>query len=163
MRLALAFLHLVALGIGLGAVWVRAVSLRARPLTREAVRRALAADAAWGIAALLWLATGLWRLLGATEKSTVYYMRNAAFHAKIGLFLLILLLELWPMITLVRWRSAMARAEKGGSGWSADETAARRIGAISLAQGVLVLGMVLAANMMARGYGSFGPRDGASP
>ena len=156
MRLTLAWLHLVALGIGLGAVWTRASALRARPLDRPALRRAFSADGAWGLAALLWLITGLWRWLGETEKSAGYYMRNPVFHAKLGLFFLILLLELWPMITLIRWRRAIARSEKGGAAWTAPEDAAGRIAALSTAQAVIVMLMVAAAAAMARGYGGVG-------
>ena len=153
MRLTLAWLHLVAFGIGLGAIWVRASALRTRPLDRPALRRAFAADGAWGVAALLWLATGLWRWFGSTEKSAGYYVRNSVFHAKLGLFLLILILEIWPMITLIRWRLAVGRSEKGGAAWSAPEETAGRVAALSTAQAVIVLLMVLAATAMARGYG----------
>ena len=156
MRLTLAWLHLVALGIGIGAVWVRASALRTRPLDRPALRRAFAADGAWGLAALLWLVSGVWRWIGETEKSAGYYMRNPVFHAKLGLFLLILLLEIWPMITLIRWRKAVARSEKGGAAWSAPEDAAGRVAAFSMAQAVIVMLMVLAAAAMARGYGASG-------
>src|ERR1044072_5294026 len=58
-RWLVAAVHLLARGIGLGSVWARGRALRQAPDER-AVRRALAADAAWGIAALLWVFTGLW-------------------------------------------------------------------------------------------------------
>ena len=64
-RWLLAAIHLLALGIGLGAVWVRARALRGSP-DESALRRALTADGVWGLAALLWLSTGLWRLFGET-------------------------------------------------------------------------------------------------
>src|SRR5919206_2160505 len=99
LRLTLAWLHLLALGVGLGAVWARARSLRG-PLDAAALRRAFVADAWWGVAAGLWLATGLWRLLAGTEKATGYYLTNHVFFAKMGMFVLVLLLEVWPMATL---------------------------------------------------------------
>ena len=151
LRLSLAWLHLVALAIGFAAVVMRASALRVRPLTPATLRRALAADAWWGVAALLWLATGIWRLLGETEKDVRYYMQHGAFHAKMGLFLLVLLLELWPMITIIRWRRAAAR---GGSSWVPPDAAARRVANISTFEALIVLLIVLAANMMARGFGA---------
>ena len=69
LRLLLAALHLIALGIGLGAVWARGNALN-RPLDRAAMVRAFHADTWWGIAAVLWISTGLWRLLAGTEKAT---------------------------------------------------------------------------------------------
>lgn len=65
----LAALHLLALGIGLGAVWARGQNLRSA-LTPEDLRRAFRADNLWGLAAVLWISTGLWRLLAGVEKTT---------------------------------------------------------------------------------------------
>ena len=150
LRITLAALHLVALGIGLGAVWARARGLGARPLDRASVRRGFAADGWWGVAAVLWLATGLWRLLAGTEKATAYYVANHIFLAKMGFFVAILLLELWPAITLMRWRRVAARS---GASWTPDGSTAARVRAISYLEALLVVAMVIAAVMMARGYG----------
>ena len=150
LRITLAVLHLLALGIGLGAVWARARSLGARPLDRASVRRVFAADGWWGVAAALWLATGLWRLFAGTEKATAYYVANHIFLAKMGFFVAILLLELWPAITLVRWRRV---APRSGASWTPDASTAARLRAISYLEAVLVVAMVIAAVMMARGYG----------
>ena len=100
LRIALASLHLLALALGLGAVFTRSAALHARPLTARDVKRAFRADSYWGLAAVLWLATGVWRLVAHTEKPMTYYGHNVVFQAKMGGFLLILLLELWPAITL---------------------------------------------------------------
>lgn len=145
-RLLLAALHLIALGIGLGAVWARSRALRGEVDT-AGVRRALAADAWWGVAAALWLATGLWRLLAETEKATEYYFSNHVFLLKMGLFLVILLLEAGPMITLMRWRRALAE------GGMPSLERARRISTISAVEAALVVAMVGAAVTMARGHG----------
>lgn len=145
LRLLLAATHLLALGIGLGAVWARGRALRGI-VDNAALRRAFAADAWWGIAAVLWLATGLTRLLAATEKSVEYYMRNPLFHVKMGLFILLLGLEVWPMITLVRWRRALGRNQSAAFG------SARRIARISTIEAFIVVAIVLVAAALARGY-----------
>jgi putative membrane protein len=150
LRLTLAVLHLLALGIGLGAVVSRARALGGA-LDAGALRRAFAADSWWGAAALLWLSTGLWRLLAGIEKDTAYYMQNHAFFAKMGALVLLLLLEIWPMVTLIRWRIGAARSSA-----RPNVPAARRIAAISYIEAVLVVVMVIAAAAMARGYGSRG-------
>ena len=151
LRIALAALHLLALGIGLGAVWARARALRERPLDVSAARRAFAADSWWGFAAALWIATGVWRLLAGTEKATSYYMHNHVFFAKMGCLALILVLELWPMITLIRWRRAATRR---GDAWRPESSAAARVRAISYLEALLVVAMIVAAVMVARGYGA---------
>ena len=47
LRIALAWIHLLALGIGLGAIWARAMALSSFDESR--VRRSVAADAWRGI------------------------------------------------------------------------------------------------------------------
>ena len=145
-RWLVAAVHLLALGIGLGAIWGRARALSG-PLDAAGMRRVYAADAGWGIAALLWLATGLPRAFGGLEKGTSYYLHNPLFHAKLGLFVLIFLLEIWPMITLVRWRVVAAR------NGSVDTSAAPAMARISYVQAALVGVIVLLAAALARGYG----------
>jgi murein DD-endopeptidase MepM/ murein hydrolase activator NlpD len=149
-RLVLAWLHLLALAVGLAGVWARARALRDSlrdPADHGALRRAFIGDAWWGIAAGVWLITGLWRLIGSTEKSTAYYMGNHAFYLKMVLFLAILALEVWPMLTLMRWRTRKAMPDPRDAG---------RIEVISYVECALVIAMVLAAVSMARGYGGAG-------
>src|SRR5438477_1856650 len=55
-----AALHYLALAIGLSAVFSRGRALKG-PLDDAGLRQLFAADTAWGLAALLWLATGLLR------------------------------------------------------------------------------------------------------
>jgi len=151
LRLALAWLHLVALGFGLGAVLDRAATLRG-PMTTVSLRRVFRADAIWGLSALLWIVTGVWRMTAATEKAASYYMTNHVFWAKMALLAIILLLELWPMITLIRWRISASRGAPPEV--FARSSAARRIATISRIEALLVVLMVLAATAMARGYGA---------
>jgi putative membrane protein len=106
------------------------------------------ADALWGAAAALWISTGLWRLLAGLEKPTGYYMQNHIFLTKMGLLLVILVLEILPMVTLIRWRRSFA------AGQTIDTRAGPRLGRISFAQAGLVVLMVLAATAMARGMGA---------
>src|SRR3954466_10515752 len=96
LRLLLASLHLLALAVGWAGVWARAGALRDSlrdPEDHGALRRAFIGDAWWGVAAGVWLVTGLWRLLAGTEKNTSYYLANHAFYLKMTLFAGILALE----------------------------------------------------------------------
>jgi putative membrane protein len=145
-RWLLAALHLLALGVGLGAVWARGRAFQA-PLDVPGLRRVFYADTWWGVAALVWIGTGLIRAFGGFEKGSFYYLHNHAFWAKMGLLAVILFLEVGPMIALIRWRGAVAR------GGVPDTRAASRFARISFVQGILVVLMVLAATAMARGYG----------
>jgi putative membrane protein len=146
-RWVLAALHLLGFGIGLGAVWARARSLGSRPLDLPALRRTFAADSWWGLSAIVLIGTGLWRLLAATEKPTAYYLSNHVFFAKMGLLGGILVLELWPMVTLIRWRMLVAK------GSLPDPSPGPALARVSYIQTLLLIGMVLAATAMARGMG----------
>jgi uncharacterized membrane protein len=104
-------------------------------LPRRFAQRAFAADTLWGVAALLWIGSGLWRYLAGTEKSTEYYNRNHFFLAKMTLLAAILLLELWPMVKLVRGRTALRR---GASAEAVVTPAiARRIAVVSDVQAAI--------------------------
>ncbi len=151
LRIALAGLHLLALGIGLAAVLSRGSFLKDRA-TPNTVRRALRADLDWGLAAGLWVATGLWRWLAGTEKDASYYIHNHVFLTKMALFVLIFALEIWPIMTLMRWRTAIAKGAAPES--VANPVTAQRIAKISYFQGLLVVIMVFLAVTMARGIGS---------
>ena len=103
------------------------------------------------MAAAIWIGTGLVRLIGGLEKSMDYYLGNHVFWGKMTLLAAILVLEMSPMPTLVRWRVQVRRGEMP------DTRLAGRFASISYVQAVLVLLMVLAATAMARGIGA-GPR-----
>jgi len=146
-RLVLAWIHLLALGVGLGGVWGRARALHdslREPSDPRAIKRALVADTWWGIAAGLWIVTGLWRVIAGTEKPTGYYLGNHAFYAKMGMLLAILALEVWPMMTLIRWRTKKAEPHARDVG---------RIEVISYVECGVVILMVFIAIAMARGFG----------
>ena len=151
LRVALAAIHLLAFAMAISGVFTRGAALR-RPVSAEMLQRAFAGDNHWGIAAALLIATGLWRLLGGIEKATSYYVHDTFFRQKMTAFLIIFILELWPMVTLIRWRRALRRGATAEA--TAPAATARRIAAISFVQGTLMVVMVVFATAMARGYGS---------
>ena len=129
----------------MGAIWTRA-----RALTGVHVGGSLArvflADTLWGIAALLWIGSGVWRAFGGLEKGTAYYVHDKPFNVKMALLVVILLLEVWPMITLIRWRTQARR------GSAVDLQVAPVLARVSYVQAALVILMVFAATAVARGY-----------
>lgn len=132
-----------------------AIDARARAMRRlgspPALRDAFIADSWWGVSALLWIGTGLMRWLMGTEKPAEFYNSNHIFYAKMGLLVLVLVLEIWPMMTLIRWRIAKAK----GTLPAVEDMmpVGRRISTISTVQGFLLIGMVVSAVLMARGFG----------
>ncbi len=146
-RLLLAGFHLLALGIGLGAVWARGRALRSQ-LDPSGLRAAFLSDTWWGLAASLWIGTGLWRLLAGVEKDTGYYFQNHLFLTKMALLAVVLALEIRPMRALIGWRRRVARGEQP------DTSGAPALARISFVQAGLIVLMVFVAAGMARGYGA---------
>jgi putative membrane protein len=116
-------------------------------MDERTLRQVFLMDSLWGLAAVLWISTGVWRLLGGLEKGTGYYLQNHVFMTKMALFGLVLLLEIRPMITLIRWRLMVSRGE------APDTSGAQLLARISFVQAVLVVLIVFAATAMARGVG----------
>ena len=139
-------LHLLALATGLPAVFLRGRALKG-PLDADGVRRLLSADNAWGVAAVLWIVTGLLRAFGGLEKGTQFYFHSPLFWVKMALFLGILVLEVRPMVTFIRWRIQLGR------GLPVDIAAARGLYTVNHIELALVVVMVFVAGMMARGIG----------
>jgi putative membrane protein len=141
-----AALHLLALAIGLPSVFLRGRALKGR-LDHDDLRRLFAADTGWGVAAGLWLVTGLLRAFAGLEKGTAFYLGSWLFLAKMGLFLVIVALEIRPMVTFIRWRAIV----RGGG--MPDTSAVPALFIVNHVQLALVVVMVFVASFMARGFG----------
>lgn len=141
----LAAVHLLTFAVAFAAVLNRGTALR-RVITEGVdVRRVLLADNGWGLAAAVLLISGLLRAFAGYEKGTDYYLHQPLFHLKMTLFVIILLLEAWPMVTLIKWRVALGR------GAPVDTGRATLFARISHLQALLIVLMVVAASGMARG------------
>jgi putative membrane protein len=139
----LSAIHMLTLALGLGGIVMRGRAL-ARPLDEAGWKQLLAADTAWGVAALLWIASGLGRVFfGGKEPG--FYWHNGFFWVKLGLFALVFALELGPMMTFIRVRIAQGR---GMALPAFSVEAYRRVNAIEVA---LVVAIVVVAAFMARG------------
>ena len=140
-------LHVLALAVGLPGVFFRGRALKG-PLDAERLRRLLAADNVWGVAAMLWIATGALRAFGGLEKGTQFYLSSTLFWVKLALVAAVVGLEIWPMVTFIRWRIQQSR------GQVPDTSRARAFYVINHIQMALVLVIVFVASFMARGFGT---------
>ena len=139
-----ASLHYLALAIGLPAVLLRGRALKG-PFDDTGFGRLFAADTMWGVAAALWVATGLLRAFGGLEKGSAFYLNNRLFYLKMALFLAVVALEISPMLTLMAWRGARRRGER------VDTSRAPTLFRLNHVQLALVVVTVFVASAMARG------------
>ena len=141
-----ASLHYLALAIGLPAVMLRGRALKG-PFDDAGFRRLFTADTMWGVAAALWVATGILRAFGGLEKGSAFYLQSRLFYLKMACFLAVVALEIWPMLTFLAWRAARRRGER------VDTNRARVLFQVNHVQSALVIVMVFVASAMARGLG----------
>jgi putative membrane protein len=139
-------LHVLALALGLPSVYLRGRALKGQ-LDRDGLRRLLAADTVWGVAAGLWLVTGLLRAFGGLEKGSRFYLQSPLFWTKMALFVAVIVLEIWPMVTFIRWRRVLRRGE------IPDTSQARALYLVNHVEMALVVLIVFVASFMARGFG----------
>lgn len=144
LRYSFAVLHLLALAIGIAAVYGRWRALRNVKGNAD-LAAVFHADNWYGIAVVIWVVTGLARAFAGLEKGTEYYLGSHWFIGKMGLFTIVFLLELYPMITLIRWRRALKK------GTELDLSKAPVLARFTLAELPLLILIVCMAAAMARG------------
>ncbi|WP_421682462.1 DUF2214 family protein [Stutzerimonas urumqiensis] len=142
-----AYLHFLAIFV-LFALLVLEHQLFRPSLSFERARSLFRIDVAFGIAAALVLATGLARVIWF-GKGLEYYLQNSAFHAKVGLFVLVALLSIYPTVTFLGWR----RHLKAGQAPALSDARARWVKMTIRLELLLFLFIPLAAALMARGIG----------
>ena len=139
----MAFLHHTTAFALVAAIVVEFVLIRL-PIDAAHARRLALTDAVVGTSAGLLLVVG-WLRVFFFEKGTEFYFHNAAFIAKMGLFVVVAMLSIYPTLKFLQWRK--------GSFDPASVASVRRVLHLELAGVLLIL---LCAAMMARGVGFVG-------
>lgn len=142
-----AFLHHLTAFALVAALAVELVLL-GQKLTLASARKLQIVDRVLGISAGTLLVVGLLRVF-YFEKGAAYYFQNDAFHAKLTLFLLAALLSIYPTVRFIRWRKSL-KQDRLPEVSERQVKMMRRIVHIELAA---IVGILLAAAMMARGIG----------
>lgn len=147
MDIAIRYLHY--LGFMLLFASLVAEHLMVAPmLGGKQLRRLAVVDAIYGVAALIVLGTGLAMLTGhGFGKGASYYMKNGLFHAKLTLFVLVVILSVPPTLFFLKHRKAPDEAEVALPGM------VKHLQRLSL---LLVVALPLLGLLLARGYGAGG-------
>ena len=142
-----AFHHLLVFAL-VSMLVAQSVLLRGR-ISSDVLSRLGGIDRGYGITALALLVVGFLRVIQGI-KGEDFYLHNPWFHAKIGAFLLVGLLSVWPTIGFLRWRKAL----KADAAFLPGEREVRRLRAIIGFELILVALIFACAAAMAR-YGGF--------
>lgn len=118
-------------------------------LTVEEARRILGVDAAYGISASILLIVGFLRVF-FFEKGSAYYFNNNMYWIKMGLFVLVGLLSIYPTLYFLKWRSTLS--ENKTPQITAEDFKKIRMFIHLELTGILLI--LVVAPLMARGIGA---------
>lgn len=96
-----AYLHYLGFMLAFGALVVESLTLK-KDLSVQEAWRVVIADAVYGLSATLILITGILRVL-YFGKGSDYYLNSPVFYTKVGLFVIVSLLSLYPTFSFVSW------------------------------------------------------------
>lgn len=150
MTILFAFLHHLAAFALVAAIAIELVLL-GQKFSLETARKLQVMDRVLGMSAGLLLVVGLLRVF-LFEKGAAYYFSNGAFHAKLGLFFLAAFLSIYPTMRFISWSKYL----KQGQLPPVSSGQLRLMRAIIHIELLAIVGILLAAAMMARGIGQFG-------
>jgi putative membrane protein len=142
----LAAVHLMSLPLGVLSLTQRARALAAAERD-EHLKPVFFWDGAYGLVAIVWLGSGLWRAFGGVEKGGDYYLSNHVFWTKMLLLGILLVLEGYLAVTFVRWRIRLKKNEPVSLAHKA------RLVRFHYAEFWVIVAMVAMATLMARGIG----------
>ena len=143
-----AFGHFLAF-FALTAAIVLTLALIRESLDLETARRIQRADRVAGIAAVLLLVFGFLRVF-YFEKGSEYYLDNTFFWIKLALFFSAALVATYPTRQFLRWNSELRQRIAP----EIDATVVKRIKSALHWELVLILGVLVCASLMAKGFGS---------
>lgn len=143
----LAYLHLLAILTMVVFISSEAALCRVQWLNAAVVERLAKVDMIYGIAAIAVLATGIARTWWGV-KGTAWYWTNPLLHVKLGLFIIVGALSIFPTLTYFRWRKTLRSTGKLPIGGDIEKT--RRL---VMMQAHLIALIPLVAVFLARGFG----------
>lgn len=142
MDIAVRYLHFLSILVLFGTLLAENILIK-RNMPREEIGRLARIDAGFGLSAVTTLTAGLllWFKYG---KGSEFYLKNPVFHTKLGLFLAVGLLSIYPTVAFIR--------QSKGNPIESVTVPGKLIGILRL-ELLLALLIPLFAVLMARGVG----------
>ncbi len=144
---AVAYVHYLSFMLCFGALVLERRLIKADPARGEAILMVIT-DIVYGIAALLVLLSGILRVLHYGQGSD-FYTANPLFWWKVGLYLSVGALSLYPTITYILWAIPLRKGELP----QVSEALAGRLRWVLNIELAGFVSIPLLATLMARGVG----------
>jgi putative membrane protein len=142
-----AYLHFLGMMMLMATLVAEHVTLQPQ-MTRLHLQRLAMSDLFYGIAAGIVFLTGLLRF-AYFGKGIHFYLGNPLFYVKVGMFLLVALISIYPTMRFIAWRKMLKQGELPAL---TLPTITRLRAVIRLELGLLLV-IPLLAVLMARGIG----------
>jgi putative membrane protein len=139
-----AWIHYVAIMLLIASLLGEHLLLKPE-LTAPEARTVQRLDIIYGASATIVLVTGILRMF--LEKGFAYYNHQVAFHILFGIFIIVVLLSIYPTMMFLRWRSDT----RAGRGQQLDRNRFKKIQMILRVEMTLLLLAPFFATWMAHG------------
>jgi putative membrane protein len=145
-----AYVHYLSVMLCFGALVLERRLIKPNPNQREATLMVIT-DVVYGIAALALLVSGILRVLHYGQ-GTEFYTANPLFWTKVGLYLAVGTLSLYPTVTYILWAIPLRKGKLP----QVSEALANRLGWVLNIELAGFAAIPLLATLMARGVGLAG-------
>ena len=142
-----AYLHFLGIMTLMATLLAEHVTLQPY-MTRLHIQRLAMIDLFYGIAAGIVFLTGLLRF-AYFGKGIHFYMGNQLFYVKVGMFLLVALISIYPTVQFLSWRKMLKQDQMP----AVDTQRVTRLRSVIRLELGLLLVIPLLAVLMARGIG----------
>ena len=139
--------HFAAVFLLIGVLGAEFAALRA-PLTADGIKRLAMIDRLYGLAAILVIVAGVSRVYFGLKDESFYWGQHA-FWTKIGAFVLVGIISIWPTMRFIAW----SRASKVSDSYRPPPAEVKGVRRLLMFEGMLILVIVIDAALMARGIG----------
>lgn len=146
-RAGIAYVHYLSFMLCFGALVLERRLIKADPNRQEATLMVIT-DVVYGMAALALLVSGILRVLYFGQGSD-FYTENPLFWWKVGLYLAVGALSLYPTVTYITWAFPLRKGELP----KVSQQLANRLAWILNVELVGFAALPLMATLMARGVG----------
>ncbi len=146
-----AYLHFLGIMLLMATLLAEHVMLQPN-MTHLHLRRLSTTDLCYGIASILVLITGLLRF-AYFAKGMPFYLANPLFYIKVGLFVAVGLISIYPTRRFLSWQRMLRQDERP----EVDERSVARLRYVVRLELGLLLIIPLLAVLMARGIGITSP------
>lgn len=137
------YIHFISIMIVFAMVAAELVLVQ-KTVSRSVVKKLFVVDGIYGAFSLILVGAGLYMWLGGIGKPVEFYNQNVLLHLKVGLFLMVGILSLWPTRYYFKHRK----------GDSSDQLEIPKfIKSIILVELIILIIVPVLAVFLARGYG----------